>query len=119
VMDLTLPEDAPGLAPVQPGAPFPTVAVSDWSLPGADAEEWALPRTAVDPASFLPAPTELANPAPRGAVAGGAVALDPSLWSLVQLDVEGAITKLLSLGERDPVGGRADPSVALGLPTLR
>jgi phosphatidylserine/phosphatidylglycerophosphate/cardiolipin synthase-like enzyme len=118
VIDLILPDGVPELEPTLPGGPFPTVVVRSWSLPVADREELVLPRSAVDPASFLPATTEFAHAAPRGGVASGAIALDPRLWSLVQIDVEGAVTKLLNLSERDPVG-RADPAVAVGLPTLR
>ena len=119
VFELRLDEHAPQLAPALPGGAFPTIGVRGWSLPAADGEQLTLPRTAIDPASFLPAPSVFTTTAPRGGVARGAISLDPALWSLVQLDVEGALTKLLNLSERDPVGGRADPEVAIGLPTLR
>ena len=119
VLDLAVPQDAADLSAVIAGGPFPTVSVGRWSLPAGDDEQLVLPRAALDPETFLPAPTRFAGSVLRGGVSGGAIGLDPALWSLVQLDVEGAITKLLNLAERDPVGGRADPTVAVGLPTLR
>ncbi|MCM3921979.1 phospholipase D-like domain-containing protein [Frankia sp. AiPs1] len=119
VIELELPPDAPGLAAVNPGEAFPTISVRGWSLLPAEDEQLGLPRTAVDPQDFLPAPTRFAGRAMRGGVAHGAALLDPALWSLVQFDVEGALTKALNIAERDPVGGRADPGVEVGLPALR
>ncbi len=125
VFDLTIPDDGPALGPPAPGDFYPTIALRRWSLPepqlpDGDVEALALPRTAVDAAdrAFLPAPTVRAGDVPRGGVYQGAVLLDPALWSVVPLDVEGAVTKLLSLAERDPAGTAA-PDVGVGLPALR
>lgn len=120
VFDFELPDDGPTVVLPTPGAPYPTMHVRGWSLDPAGGERVLSPRTAVDGerGGFLPAPATLAGAVPRGGVHRGAVLLDPALWSIVQLDVEGAVTKLLSLAERDPTG-TADPSVAVGLPALR
>jgi hypothetical protein len=127
VFDVTLPASLAATSPVSSGAGYRTLAVTkvtagwSWHIK----PTFSLPSTSYvrNARSFEAAPATPASAAAKGNfepsdVADGYLALTPGLFGLVDVDLDGALLKAMSLA--DNVAAVSDPStVGQVLPSLR